>query len=371
MGTTITEGTAAAGNVSRAGTGGAPGSGGTSAGTGGTSVGTGGTSVGTGGTSAGTGGTTPTGESGNGAVTSTGGTAGGSGGQGVTGGASAGAANPGRPDYYDADADIDFGSIDPSIDPGPDPIFSSDPELSRSETYTYVFTQPGDHALPPDTCVLQFDAAGSQSLFEALAPKLQELARCTGFALYLAATASSLRDTDLRTLQILNRSEAQGGRGAARLTRLYVYNLQSIQGGTECTPESGALWPNSGAVCANTKVLGGHTWLWANGWAESWVRDLVMDDLVEAPDGAFASAKFYTLSLRGLQSVGKMAFGEQTHGHLRLLYLPSVTRIGEHAFRRIQTAPGVWTKVVLPRVKDIGSYAFDDNTDLGYVNAPE
>jgi hypothetical protein len=292
---------------------------------------------------------------------------------GTRSGTAGAAGNSGGPgvNYYDPDAGIDFGRIDPSIDPGPDPIFANDPELSQDETYTYVFTEPGDHVFPPDTCVVAFDAAGSQSLLQALTPRKQELAACTGFALYLTATASSLRDGDLRTLQILDRPEAEGGLAATRLARLYVYNLKSMSGGIECTPESGAVWPNSGALCANTRVRGDHTWLWANGWAEGWVRDLVMDDLIEAPDGAFCSAKFYTLSMRGLQKVGKMAFGEQPHGHLRVLYLPSVTSIGEHAFRRIQVGPSVLTKVVLPKVKDIGSYAFDDNTDLGYVNAPE
>ncbi len=278
-----------------------------------------------------------------------------------------------RFNYYDPDEEIDFGAIDPSIDPGVDPIFLTDPELSQDEPepYGYVYSEPGDHEFPDGTCVVQFDAAGTKSLLEALSPLKGELEQCTGLALYLTKSASSLRDADLRTLQILNRTETDGGLNAAQLSRLYVYNLKSIQGGTECTPESGAIWPNSEAVCANTRVRGDHTWLWANGWADGWVRDLVMDDLEEAPDGAFCSAKFYTLSMRGLKKVGKMAFGEQPHGHLRLLYLPSVETIGEHAFRRIQVAPDVWTKVVLPKVKEIGSYAFDDNTDLGYVNAPE
>jgi len=274
-------------------------------------------------------------------------------------------------DFYDPQANIDFESIDPSVDPGMDPIFASDPELTQDEEYHYVFTQPGDHALPADTCVLQFDAEGADSLFAQLLPRQDEFADCTGFALYLTANAARLRDEDLRTLQLLDRPVEEGGVGATKLTRLYVYNLKSIQGGIECTPESGAVWPNSGAVCANTKVRGDHTWMWANGWAEGWVRDLVMDDLQDAPDGAFCGAKFYTLSMKGLRTVGKMAFGEQPHGHLRVLYLPSVTAIGEHAFRRIQVGPEVLTKVVLPRVKTLGSYAFDDNTDLGYVNAPQ
>ncbi len=267
-------------------------------------------------------------------------------------------------DYYNPDASVDFANVDPSIDPGPDPIFTADSELAKNETYSYVFTKPGDHTFPANTCVFQFDAGGTSSLLSVLSPMKTQLASCTGIAIYLTANASMLKDADLATLQVLNLGEDKGGLAATKLARLYVYNLKKMQGGVECLPESGL-------SCAGKKDLGNHTYLWANGWAGGWVTDLVMDDLEAVPDGAFCGAKFYTLSMRGLKTVGKMGFGEQPHGHLRYLYLPSVTTIGEHAFRRIQVSPTVWTKVVLPRVTRIDSYAFDDNTDLGYVNAPE
>jgi hypothetical protein len=298
---------------------------------------------------------------------SDGGASGSDGGPGVTNGGDSGT----RPNPYDPDASIDYSNYDISKDPGIDPIFATDPELNKSETYTYVFTKPGDHTFPENTCVAQFDAGGAVSLLSVLTPMKAQLASCTGFALYLTAGTSALKDADLRTLQILNKSEAEGGLAATKLVRLYVYNLKSIQGGVECLPDSGVTWPNSGANCAGTKVLGNHTYMWANGWAGGWVRDLVMDDLEEVPAGAFCNAKFYTLSMRGVRAIGKMGFGEQPHGHLRFLYLPSVTKIGEHAFRRIQVAPEVFTKINLPKVTRIDSYAFDDNTDLGYFNAPE
>jgi hypothetical protein len=296
---------------------------------------------------------------------------GGSGSSAQTGGGGQQDAGP-QIDYYDPNANIDFGTIDPSTDPGFDPVFQTDPELTQNETYEYVFTQPGDHTFPADTCVVPFDAGGAASLLSVLTPMKAELAACTGLALYLTAGTSALRDADLRTLQILNKSEAEGGLAATKLVRLYVYNLKSLQGGAECSPDSGLTWPNSGANCAGTKAMGSPgPYMWANGWAGGWVRDLVMDDLDEVLPGTFCNAKFYTLSMRGARTIGKMAFGEQPHGHLRYLYLPSVTTIGENAFRRIQVGPDVGTKINLPRVTRIDSYAFDDNTDLIYVNAPE
>lgn len=275
------------------------------------------------------------------------------------------------PDDSGENTEVDAGGFEPSEDPGADPVFEGDPELAKTENYSYEYTEPGDHDFPVGTCTLQFDAVGVVSLFEALQSMKSALGTCTGLALYLTSTASMLRDEDLRTLQILNRSEAEGGVDASKLLSLYVYNLKTLQGGVECTPDSGAIWPNTGEICAGETAIGNPgPYLWANGWASSWVQNLVMDDLEEVRPGTFCNAKFYSVGLRGARVIGKMAFGEQPHGHLKLVYLPSAITIGEHAFRRIQVGLDSATKINLPRVTRIDSYAFDDNTDLTYVNAP-
>ena len=69
---------------------------------------------------------------------------------------------------YDPKAEIDFAKIDPSIDPGVDPDFLTDPVLNKSEDYTYVFTKPGDHKLPADVCAFQYDVNGPDSLLKVL-----------------------------------------------------------------------------------------------------------------------------------------------------------------------------------------------------------
>jgi hypothetical protein len=281
-------------------------------------------------------------------------------------------------DFYSPDSSIDFEALDPSTNPGFDPAFQTDPELTQNEneneneTYTYVFTRPGDHDLPSDTCTLEFDAAGTPSLLEALQPLQTQLQSCTGLALYLTENADRLRDEDLRTLQILDWPPADGGLDATNLSRLYVYNLRSLQGGRECLPDTGLAWPNTGENCAGTTALGSPgPYMWANGWAEGWVEHIVMDDLQEVAAGTFCNTRFHSISFNGAQSIGLMAFGEQDHGFLTLVYLPSATSIDEHAFRRIQVGLDSATKINLPRVKHIASYAFDDNTDLEYASAPE
>lgn len=278
-------------------------------------------------------------------------------------------------DFYDPDADIDFDAIDPSIDPGFHPVFRDDPFFQQDNSYTYTYTVPGDHALPDATCVLQFDASGRASLFDALQPIKVELADCTGLALYLTESADSLRDEDLRTLQILDWSEAAGGLEAGNLSRLYVYNLKSLQGGTEYVEGTNQEWPNTGESCEEEGAgmsTGVAYPLWINGWHESWVKHIVMDDLVDIPDGAFCRTKLFTLSFRGAQSVGVMAFAEQLGTDLNQIYLPNVKTIAGGGFKRIKPN---WSdfehmKIYLPRVEEIGSNAFDDNNHLHYVSAP-
>jgi hypothetical protein len=148
--------------------------------------------------------------------------------------------------------------------------------------------------------------------------------------------------------------------GLTNLSRLHVYNLKSLPGGTECTP-------TSGLACAGQTARGGtFPHLWFNGWWDTWVKHLVLDDLLEVPDGAFSNHTFADVSLRAARSIGVMAFGHGPRARLSVLYLPSVRTIGHDAFRRNQYL----TKVTLPRATTIADAAFDDASRLLYFNAP-
>jgi hypothetical protein len=243
---------------------------------------------------------------------------------------------------------------DPAADPGPDPVFAADADLRRTETYTYRFTRPGDHTLAAGTYPLQYDVT-SRALRARLAEHKTQLAGASGLALYLTG-GTALADADLAALQ-----SVQKDLGVAKLTRLYVYNLKTIQGGTECTP-------SSGLACAGQTARGGlFPYLWYNGWWDTGFRQLILDDLTAVPDGAFSNHNFSEVSLRSARSVGVMGFGHAPHARWTVLYLPSVETIAHDAFRRNQGL----LKVNLPRARTIDDYAFDDATSLQYINAPE
>ncbi|MGI5290030.1 AbfB domain-containing protein [Nonomuraea polychroma] len=254
------------------------------------------------------------------------------------------------------------GLADPVKDPGVDPVFSSDGDLSRKETYTYRPSAPGDHALPPGTFTLSYNVsqAARRPLKAEFAKARAELAQSTGIALYLTG-GSALNGADLTAVQTVGNPESAGGLGLTKLNRLHIYNLRSLQGGTECAP-------GSGLACAGQIARGGRSpYLWHNGWWGSWVRHLVLDDLQDIKPGSFSNHNFASVSFKAARTVGAMAFGHGPYAKLSVLYLPSVTEIGANAFRRNQYL----TKVNLPRVRTIDDFAFDDASRLRYFNAPE
>ncbi|WP_433005537.1 leucine-rich repeat protein [Kribbella sp. CA-294648] len=246
-------------------------------------------------------------------------------------------------------------------DPGVDPVFGSDSVLSQRETYSYRYSEPGDHKLPAGTFALRYNVstAGRSPLKGRLADAGQALARAGGLAVYLDG-GTALNDADLTTIQSLHQPSANGGLGLTKLSRLYVYNLKTLQGGKECTP-------SSGLACAGQTARGGLSpYLWFNGWWESWVRHLTLDDLEEVKAGSFSNSPLESVSLRAARSIGVMGFGHRPYAKLTELYLPSVTSIGRDAFRRNQYL----VKVNLPRATKIDDYAFDDTSRLEYFNAP-
>ncbi|MEH1124183.1 leucine-rich repeat protein [Micromonospora sp. CPCC 206061] len=251
--------------------------------------------------------------------------------------------------------------VEAHVDPGVDPIFTTDPVLRQRATYTYRHTKPGDHALPEGTVTIRYDVstAGTSPLKDRLAAVRDALARASGVAVYLDGGAA-LNDPDLTAIQSLHRPAAQGGLGLTTLTRLYIYNLKALRGGQECTP-------TSGLACAGQTARGGRSpYLWFNGWWDSWVRHLTLDDLVEVKAGAFSNTPLESVSLRAARSIGTMGFGHRPYAKLSVLYLPSATFIGRDAFRRNQYL----AKVNLPKVTKIDDFAFDDTSRLEYLNAP-
>lgn len=243
---------------------------------------------------------------------------------------------------------------DPTADPGPDPVFANDPDLSRNDRYTYRASKPGDHRLPEGTLTLQYDVT-TNTLKTLLAQRKPDLAKATGIALYLTG-GTALSDPDLAALQGVHRDL-----GLNNLTRLHVYNLRTIQSGRECTPASGL-------PCAGQQARGGKfPYLWHNGWWDTWVKQLVLDDLDAVPDGAFSNHNFAEVSLRAARSIGVMAFGHAPYAKLSVLYLPSVDTIAHDAFRRNQYL----LKVNLPSATAVDDFAFDDASRLRYFTAPE
>jgi len=242
---------------------------------------------------------------------------------------------------------------DPTVDPGPDPVFANDPDLRRDDGYSYRPSKPGDHQLPAGTVAFQYDVT-TNALEARLAERKPELAKASGIALYLTG-GTALADADLAALQGVHRNL-----GLSNLTRLHVYNLRSIQSGRECTPASGL-------PCAGQQARGGKSpYLWYNGWWDTWVRQLVLDDLDAVPDGAFSNHNFSDVSLRGARSIGVMAFGHAPYAKLSVLYLPNAGTIAHDAFRRNQYL----LKVNLPNATEVADFAFDDASRLQYFTAP-
>jgi hypothetical protein len=251
--------------------------------------------------------------------------------------------------------------VEARVDPGVDPVFATDPVLRRRETYTYRYTEPGDHKLPAGTFTIRYDlsTAGRSPLRDRLAEAGQALSRASGLAVYLGG-GTALNDADLAAIQSLHRPPAEGGLGITNLARLYLYNLKTLQGGKECTPASGL-------PCAGQTARGGTSpYLWLNGWWDTWVKHLTVDDLEEVKAGSFSNTPFESVSLRAARSIGAMAFGHRPYAKQSVLYLPSATSIGRDAFRRNQYL----VKVNLPRATKIDDFAFDDTSRLEYVNAP-
>ncbi|MEV8436108.1 leucine-rich repeat protein [Actinosynnema sp. NPDC051121] len=242
---------------------------------------------------------------------------------------------------------------DPTADPGPDPVFADDPDLRRDDGYSRRTSKPGDHRLADGTLALQYDVT-TNALKARLAERKPELAKATGIALYLTG-GTALSDGDLAAVQGVHRDL-----DLRNLTRLYVYNLRTIQGGRECTP-------TSGLPCAGQQARGGRSpYLWHNGWWDTWVEQLVLDDLDAVPDGAFSNHDLSEVSLRGARSIGVMAFGHAPHAKLSVLYLPSVETVAHDAFRRNQYL----LKVNLPNATEVDDFAFDDASRLQYFTAP-
>lgn len=252
---------------------------------------------------------------------------------------------------YDPKADIDFTAIDPSADPGVDPVFTMDPRLNQTDTYTYRESKPGDHQLPKGVGVVRYDIKGKEPLAQVIAGMRSSLASGTGIVIYLA-NGNELNAADLATVQTLNKPVADGGLNLTGIDTLCIYNLKSLAGGVE-----------TGEATINGAFM------WSNGWQHCAYKHLVLDDLEEVKDGTFCENPFVSVSLRGARTIGVMAFGGSRNSHppLAALYLPSALTIKSHAFRRNRNLIAVH----LPKVTVIDAYGFDDCFGLQYVNAPE
>src|SRR4051794_17455328 len=177
-------------------------------------------------------------------------------------------------------------SEDPGLDPGADPVFASDADLTNVSSAHRVAT-PGARALPPGMVKITYNVstAARSPLRARLAKVRAKLARGTGIALYLTG-GTALNDPDLTAIQSVHRPVAEGGLGLTNLNRLHIYNLRSLQGGRECTP-------TSGLACAGQIARGGRSpYLWYNGWWGSWVKHLVLDDLLKIKAGSFSNTNF-------------------------------------------------------------------------------
>lgn len=265
-------------------------------------------------------------------------------------------ANPGGAiNPYDPRAPIDYATYDPSIDPGIDPVFASDPALNATEKYSFVASKPGDHRLPPGTFAFQYDVRGRQTLQQVVAQAAGALASSRGIAIYLAK-GTALNAADLETVQALTRPVQDGGLGFTSIDTLFIYNLKILDGGTETATPAMPGTP----IPVN---------MWDNGWQRTAFKNVILDDLEEVKDGTFCDNRFDFVSLKAARTIGVMAFGGHRGGGppQTALYLPSAETIKAHAFRRNKRL----LKVNLPRVTIIEPYAFDDCDRLQYVNAPE
>lgn len=83
--------------------------------------------------------------------------------------------------------------------------------------------------------------------------------------------------------------------------------LITSAGGTQCTPTSAL------ACVGQTALCGLPPYLWHNGWWDSWVKHLTLDDLDEVKDGAFGNTGFESVSLRAAHSIGRMGFGHRPY----------------------------------------------------------
>lgn len=252
--------------------------------------------------------------------------------------------------------DSDF---DPSIDPGINPIFLTDPELNQTEDYVYKETKPGDHDLPGGIAAISYDVAGEDNLLTVLSLHVDELKKDSGLALYLE-NGTALNDDDLYFLQRLNLSE-NGWTGLKNLNTLYVYNLKTLQGGVESTTETAYGIP--------------YPFLWKNGWQSPkseilkdscWVEHIVMDDLEEIAAGTFCDTYFHSMSFKGVKMVREMGLGFAPRAPATYLYMPSLIEAEMHAFRRRQRI----LKYNFPKLTKLGPFAIDDNSRMQYINAP-
>jgi len=282
----------------------------------------------------------------------------GDGGSSSSGGTGTDSPLPGGPD---ADGIPQFGEpgFDPSVDPGIDSIFLTNPIFTQDDVYAYVPTAAGDHELDEGIVAIDYDVTGDDDLATTLATHLEALQGGHGLALYLL-NGTALSDEDLLFLQMLNTED--NGLGLTNLDTLHVYNLQTLQGGVESTTETvyGNPYPN----------------VWYNGWQGpnsevakgdgGWVKHLVMDDLLEIQAGTFCDTMFETVSFKGVKTIREMGFGFRPRAKLETFYFPSVELIETHAFRRNQYL----LNVHLPRVKTIEEFAFDDVSRLQYFSAP-
>jgi len=235
------------------------------------------------------------------------------------------------------------------ISPGPSPS-SPSPSPSRTPRAAKKVAGPRDRPVAAGTYEIAYDVTGASSLTTVLAGARARLRKSTGLAIYLR-NGTTLNADDLAAVQKL---------GITTMSRLYIYNLTSLPGGKECTPASGL-------ACAGQTARGGRfPYLWFNGWWDSWVKDLVLDDLTAIKQGAFSNTAFRTVSFKSATSVGPMAFGHGPHSPLAHLYLPSVRTIGHDAFRRNQYLE----TVDLPNAVKIDDFAFDDNDRLVRITAP-
>jgi len=259
---------------------------------------------------------------------------------------------------YAADAVLD----DPTADPGPDPIFVRDADLRRTETYASRFSKPGDQVLAAGTYAFQYDVT-THALKTQLAARKAKLATATGIAIYLTGGAA-LSDTDLSTLQTVGRDLA-----LPNLSRLYVYNLKTIQGGKQCvlylpdvrTIAHDAFRRNQGL----TKVVLPRA---------TTIDDYAFDDATSlqyfnAPQvlrlgrnglndsGALVSVNFPKLQYLGINSINGLLTG---------LRLPALTTVDKSAISRFGNLRWLYA----PRLSSLLDDAVTDNPQLLSVYLP-